>query len=183
MVWGKPCGSRERRGRRRRRDSTSGHGFVPTTHTTSPRACCMPGRPTHVTEGSLRVSRNSVYLARPRVAPTRLGHRCDAPAPMRRVHRRVDRLQRSTRSLVRGTPSQQMGRPWRLSARARESSEGIQQQKASCGATRATAKAPQVMLHRRPASPCCACLPAPAAARPPAACGLGSLWAACAVSC
>ena len=28
--------------------------------------------------------------------------------------------------------------------------------------------APRVMLHRRPASPCCACLPAPAAARPPA---------------
>ena len=44
---------------------------------------------------------------------------------------------------------------------------------AGCGANRATAKAPQrqrdeVMLHRRPASPCCACLPAPAAARPPA---------------
>ena len=99
----------------------------------------MPGRPTHVTEGSLRVSRDSVYLARPRVAPTRLGHRCDAPAPMRRVHPRVDRLQRSTRSLVRGTPSQQMGRPWRLSARARESSDGVQQQKASCGANRCTA--------------------------------------------
>ena len=45
------------------------------------------------------------------------------------------------------------------------------------GATRATATAPQVMLHRRPASPCCACLPAPAAH-----CGLGSLWAASAVS-
>ena len=53
---------------------------------------------------------------------------------------------------------------------------------AGCGANRATAKAPQrqrdeVMLHRRPASPCCACLPAPAAR-----CGLGSLWAASAVS-
>ena len=53
---------------------------------------------------------------------------------------------------------------------------------AGCGANRATAKAPQrqrdeVMLHRRPASPCCACLPAPAAHF-----GLGSLWAASAVS-
>ena len=35
VVWGKPCGSRERRGRRRRRDSTSGDGFVTTTRTTS----------------------------------------------------------------------------------------------------------------------------------------------------
>ena len=35
VVWGKPCGSRERRGRRRRRDSTSPHGVVTTTHTTS----------------------------------------------------------------------------------------------------------------------------------------------------
>ena len=35
VVWGKPCGSRERRGRRRRRDSTFPDGFVPTTHTTS----------------------------------------------------------------------------------------------------------------------------------------------------
>ena len=102
-------------------------------------ACCMPGRPTHATEGSRGVARDSVYLARPRVAPTRLGHRCDAPAPMRRVHRRVDRLQRSTRSLVRGTPSQQVGRRWKLSQRARESSDGVQQQKASCGANRCTA--------------------------------------------
>ena len=47
----------------------------------------------------------------------------------------------------------------------------------TAAATRATATAPQVMLHRRPASPCCACLPAPAAH-----CGLGSLWAASAVS-
>ena len=99
----------------------------------------MPGRPTHATEGSRGVARDSVYLARPRFAPTRLGHRCDAPAPMRRVHRRVDRLQRSTRSLVRGTLSQQVGRRWKLSQRARESSDGVQQQKASCGANRCMA--------------------------------------------
>ena len=92
-----------------------------------------------MTEGSRGVARDSVYLARPRFAPTRLGHRCDAPAPMRRVHRRVDRLQRSTRSLVRGTLSQQVGRRWKLSQRAREGSDGVQQQKASCGANRCTA--------------------------------------------
>ena len=33
VVWGKPCGSRERRGRRRRRDSTSPDAFVRTTRT------------------------------------------------------------------------------------------------------------------------------------------------------
>ena len=89
-MWGKPCGSQEMRTGADARDSTSGHAFVPTIHTTS-------------------------------------------------LHRRVDRLQRSTRSLVRGTLSQQVGRRWKLSQRARESSDGVQQQKASCGANRCTA--------------------------------------------
>ena len=47
---------------------------------------------------------------------------------------------RSTRSLVRGTLSQQSGRRGKLSQRARESSDGVQQQKASCGANPGTAR-------------------------------------------